>query len=313
MMFFLCYICIHAKFVVPLQRKLNCAMADESIIKLFEGKKVRIVWNEQEEKYYFAVADIVQVLTDTVNPTDYIKKMKVRDKELSKGWGQIVTPLAYQTAGGKQKINFADLNGTFRLIQSIPSKKAEPVKRWLAEVGSQRIDQMIDPELTFQMAVEDYRRQGYSDKWINERMRSIEMRKELTDEWHRAGVHEQKDFAILTNVLTQAWSGMTTGEYKKHKGLTKENLRDNMTNIELALNTLAEVTATEISRQRNPKGMAQTRKTAKEGGDVARNARADIEKRLGHTVISSQKASDYIRPIEEGKAEELPFDSEAEK
>ena len=285
-------------------------MADESIIKLFEGKQIRIVWNEKEEKYYFSIVDIVQVLTDTVNPTDYIKKMKARDKELAKGWGQIVTPLAYQTSGGKQKINFADLEGIFRLIQSIPSKKAEPVKQWLANIGAQRIDQMIDPEQTFQMAVEDYRRQGYSDKWINERMRSIEMRKELTDEWHRAGVHEQKDFAILTNVLTQAWSGMTTGEYKKHKGLTKENLRDNMTNIELALNTLAEVTATEISRQRDPKGMAQSRKTAKEGGDVARNARADIEKRLGHTVISSKKASDYIRPIEEGEAKELPLDEQ---
>ena len=285
-------------------------MADESIIKLFEGKQIRIVWNEKEEKYYFSIVDIVQVLTDTVNPTDYIKKMKARDKELAKGWGQIVTPLAYQTSGGKQKINFADLEGIFRLIQSIPSKKAEPVKQWLANIGAQRIDQMIDPEQTFQMAVEDYRRHGYSDKWINERMRSIEMRKELTDEWHRAGVHEQKDFAILTNVLTQAWSGMTTGEYKKHKGLTNENLRDNMTNIELALNTLAEVTATEISRQRNPKGMAQSRKTAKEGGDVARNARIDIEKRLGHTVISSKKASDYIRPIEEGEAKELPFDEQ---
>ena len=285
-------------------------MADELIIKLFEGKQIRIVWNEKEEKYYFSIVDIVQVLTDTVNPTDYIKKMKARDKELAKGWGQIVTPLAYQTSGGKQKINFADLEGIFRLIQSIPSKKAEPVKQWLANIGAQRIDQMIDPEQTFQMAIEDYRRQGYSDKWINERMRSIEMRKELTDEWHRAGVHEQKDFAILTNVLTQAWSGMTTGEYKKHKGLTKENLRDNMTNIELALNTLAEVTATEISRQRNPKGMAQSRKTAKEGGDVARNARVDIEKRLGHTVISSKKASDYIRPIEEGEAKELPLDEQ---
>ena len=285
-------------------------MADESIIKLFESKQIRIVWNEKEEKYYFSIVDIVQVLTDTVNPTDYIKKMKARDKELAKGWGQIVTPLAYQTSGGKQKINFADLEGIFRLIQSIPSKKAEPVKQWLANIGAQRIDQMIDPEQTFQMAIEDYRRQGYSDKWINERMRSIEMRKELTDEWHRAGVHEQKDFAILTNVLTQAWSDMTTGEYKKHKGLTKENLRDNMTNIELALNTLAEVTATEISRQRNPKGMAQSRKTAKEGGDVAHNARVDIEKRLGHTVISSKKASDYIRPIEEGEAKELPFDEQ---
>ena len=288
-------------------------MANESIIKLFEDKKVRIVWNEQEEKYYFAVADIVQVLTDSVNPTDYIKKMKARDNELAKGWGQIVTPLAYQTIGGKQKINFTDLTGAFRLIQSIPSKKAELVKQWLANVGAQRIDQMIDPELTFQMAVEDYRRQGYSDKWINERMRSIEMRKELTDEWHRAGIHEPKDFAILTNVLTKAWSGMTTGEYKRHKGLTKENLRDNMNNIELALNTLAEVTATELSRQNNPQGMAQTRQTAQEGGEVARNARTDIEQRLGHTVISSQKASDYIRPIENAEAKELPADNKNNK
>ena len=288
-------------------------MANESIIKLFEDKKVRIVWNEQEDKYYFAVADIVQVLTDSVNPTDYIKKMKARDKELAKGWGQIVTPLAYQTIGGKQKINFTDLTGAFRIIQSVPSKKAEPIKQWLANIGARRIDQMIDPELTFQMAVEDYRRQGYSDKWINERMRSIEMRKELTDEWHRAGIHEQKDFAILTNVLTKAWSGMTTGEYKRHKGLTKENLRDNMTNIELALNTLAEVTATELSRQNNPQGMAQTRQTAQEGGEVARNARTDIEQRLGHTVISSQKASDYIRPIEDAEAKELPADNTNKK
>jgi len=254
--------------------------------------------------------DIVQVLTDTVNPTDYIKKMKVRDNELAKGWGQIVTPLAYQTAGGKQKINFADLSGTLRLIQSIPSKKAEPVKRWLADVGAQRIDQMIDPEQTFQMAVEDYRRQGYSDKWINERMRSIEMRKELTDEWQRAGITEKRDFAILTNVLTQTWSGMTTGEYKHHKGLTKENLRDNMTNIELALNTLAEVATTELSRERNPKGMSESKQAAKAGGQVAKNARQDLERQLGRSVISSQRASDHIRPIEDAKAEELPFDEE---
>ncbi len=285
-------------------------MPNESIIKLFEGKQVRIVWNEKEEKYYFSVVDIVQVLTDSLNPTDYIKKMKARDKELAKGWGQIVTPLAYQTAGGKQKINFADLEGIFRLIQSIPSKKAEPVKQWLAEQGAQRIDQMIDPELTFQMAVEDYRRQGYSDKWINERMRSIEMRKELTDEWHRSGIHDQKDFAILTNVLTKAWSGMTTGEYKRHKGLTKENLRDNMTNIELALNTLAEVATTEISRQRNPKGINASKQAAKAGGQIAKNTRDDLERQLGRSVISSNKASDYIHPIEDAEAKELPSDNE---
>ncbi len=280
-------------------------MSNESIIQIFEGKNVRIVWNEQDEKYYFAVADIIEILTDTTNPTDYLKKMRQRDKELAKGWGQIVTPLSYQTLGGKQKINFADLEGIFRIIQSIPSKKAEPVKRWLAEVGAQRIDQMIDPELTFQMAVEDYRRQGYSDRWINERMKSIKMRKEMTDEWERSGIHEQKDFAVLTNVLTKAWSGMTTGEYKQYKGLTKENLRDNMTNIELALNTLAEVATTEISRQRNPKGFDESRQTAQAGGRIAKNARHDLEKELGHSVVSPAKASDYLAPIEDAEIKEI--------
>ena len=280
-------------------------MSNESIIQIFEGKNVRIVWNEQDEKYYFAVADIIEILTDTTNPTDYLKKMRQRDKELAKGWGQIVTPLSYQTLGGKQKINFADLEGIFRIIQSIPSKKAEPVKRWLAEVGAQRIDQMIDPELTFQMAVEDYRRQGYSDRWINERMKSIKMRKELTDEWERSGIHEQKDFAVLTNILTKAWSGMTTGEYKQYKGLTKENLRDNMTNIELALNTLAEVATTEISRQRNPKGFDESRQTAQAGGRIAKNARHDLEKELGHSVVSPAKASDYLAPVEDTEIKEI--------
>ena len=286
-------------------------MNDNFAIQLFEGKKVRIVWDAEQEKYYFSIVDIVQVLTDSVDAKQYIKRLRTRDPELNIKWGTICTPVEMRAFDGKQrKVQAADLQGIFRIIQSIPSKKAEPVKQWLAQLGEQRIDQIIDPELTFQMAVEDYRRQGYSDKWINERMRSIEMRKELTDEWHRAGIHDQRDFAILTNVLTQAWSGMTTGEYKQHKSLTKENLRDNMTNIELALNTLAEVTATEISRQRNPQGMSQTRQTAKEGGEVARNARADIESRLGHTVISSERASDYIRPIENNKPEELPFEDE---
>ena len=289
-------------------------MDDNFAIQLFEGKRVRIVWDAEQEKYYFSVVDIVQVLTDSADATAYWRKLKQRLKAEGNETVTNCHALKLPAADGKKRLtDMADLQGIFRLIQSVPSKKAEPVKQWLAKLGKQRIDQMIDPELTFQMAVEDYRRQGYSDKWINERMRSIEMRKELTDEWHRAGITEQKDFAILTNVLTQAWSGMTTGEYKRHKGLTKENLRDNMTNVELALNTLAEVTATEISRQRNPKGMAQSSQTAKEGGEVARNARADIESRLGHPVISSERASDHIRPIEEGKAEELPFEDKENK
>ena len=278
-------------------------MEDNFAIQLFEGKKVRIVWDEEQEKYYFSVVDIVQVLTDSTDTKQYIKRMRSRDEELNSKWGTICTPVEMRAFDGKRrKVQAADLQGIFRIIQSIPSKKAEPVKQWLA--------QMIDPELTFQMAVEDYRRQGYSDKWINERMRSIEMRKELTDEWQRAGITEHKDFAILTNVLTKAWSGMTTGEYKRHKGLTKENLRDNMTNVELALNTLAEVATTELSRQRNPKGMLESQQAAQAGGKVARNAREDLERQLGRSVISSERASDYIRPIEDNSVQELPLDTD---
>ena len=273
-------------------------MNENLAIQLFENKKVRVAWDAEQEKYYFAVADIVEILTDSTDVKQYIKRMRARDPELNLRWGTICTPTRMMAADGKiYKTQAADLEGIFRIIQSIPSKKAEPVKQWLAEVGSQRIDQMIDPELTFQMAVEDYRRQGYSDKWINERMRSIEMRKELTDEWHRSGVHDSKDFAILTNVLTKAWSGMTTGEYKRHKGLTKENLRDNMTNIELALNTLAEVATTEYSRQSNPQTMAENERIAKEGGDVAREARQTMERRLGRSVVSQERASDYIKAV----------------
>lgn len=282
-------------------------MSNESIIQLFEGKKVRVVWNEQEEKYYFAVADIVELLTDSADVKQYIKRMRSRDPELDSVWGTICTPHQFvSTDGKKHAVNCASLEDIFRIIQSIPSKKAEPVKQWLAQVGAQRIDQMIDPELTFQMAVEDYRRQGYSDRWINERMKSIKMRKELTDEWERSGIHEQKDFAILTNVLTKAWSGMTTGEYKQYKGLTKENLRDNMTNIELALNTLAEVATTEISRQRNPQGFKESQQTAQAGGRIAKNARKDLEKELGHSVVSPAKASDYLAPVEDVEVKELP-------
>ena len=285
-------------------------MANESVIKLFEGKQVRIVWDEEQEKYYFSVLDIVQVLTDSADAKQYIKRLRTRDAELNLKWGTICTPVEMDALDGKRrKVQAADLQGIFRIIQSIPSKKAEPVKQWLAELGQMRIDQMIDPELTFQMAVEDYRRKGYSDKWINERMRSIEMRKELTDEWQRSGITEHKDFAILTNVLTQAWSGMTTGQYKKFKGLTKENLRDNMTNIELALNTLAEVATTEYSRQSNPQTMEESKRVAQEGGSVAREARETMEKRLGRSVITQERASDYILPEQPKKdVEELPFE-----
>ncbi len=282
-------------------------MTKQTGITLFEDTKVRIVWDDEEENYYFSIVDVVQILTDqpsTRNASTYWAVLKKRLRQ--EGADELLTnckQLKLPSADGKSyKTDVADLEQLLRIIQSIPSKKAEPVKRWLAEVGAQRVDQMIDPELTFQMAVDDYRRQGYSDRWINERMRSIEMRKELTDEWHRSGIHEPKDFAILTNVLTKAWSGMTTGEYKRYKGLTKQNLRDNMTNIELALNTLAEVATTEYSRQSNPQTMAESQRIAQEGGDVARDARRTMEKRLGRSVVSPKKAADYLASTEETKA-----------
>ena len=285
-------------------------MEENFAIQLFENKQVRVVWDAEKEKYYFSVIDIVEVLTESPRPRKYWSalktKLKAEGDETSQNLGQLKLP---SQDGKKRLTDVADLEEVFRIIQSIPSPKAEPLKRWLAEVGAQRIDQMIDPELTFQMAVEDYRRQGYSDRWINERMKSIKMRKELTDEWERSGIHEQKDFAILTNVLTKAWSGMTTGEYKQYKGLTKENLRDNMTNIELALNTLAEVATTEISRQRNPKGFTESQQTAQAGGRIAKNARKDLEKELGHSVVSPAKASDYLAPVEDAEAKALPEDT----
>ena len=281
-------------------------MENNLAIQLFENKQIRVVWDAEKEKYYFSVVDVVQVLTESVDGRKYWNKLKQRLKaegnESVTNCHQLKLPAS---DGKKYKTDVADLEQILRLIQSIPSKKAEPLKQWLAEVGAQRIDQMIDPEQTFQMAVEDYRRQGYSDRWINERMKSIKMRKELTDEWERSGVHEPKDFAILTNILTKAWSGMTTGEYKQYKGLTKENLRDNMTNIELALNTLAEVATTEISRQRNPKGFTESQQTAQAGGRIAKNARKDLEKELGHSVVSPAKASDYLAPVEDAEAKEL--------
>ena len=285
-------------------------MEDKVAIQLFGGKKVRVVWDEDQEKYYFSVVDVVGVLIDSVDYQAARKYWKVLKGRLIKEGNESVTncyQLKLPSSDGKAyKTDVADLQGIFRIIQSVPSKKAEPIKQWLAQLGQQRVDQMIDPEQTFQMAVEDYRRQGYSDKWINERMRSIEMRKELTDEWQRSGITEHKDFAILTNVLTQAWSGMTTGQYKKFKGLTKENLRDNMTNIELALNMLAEVATTEYSRQSNPHTMEESKRVAREGGDVAREARETMEKRLGRSVVSSERASDYIIPKNK-KNDELPF------
>ena len=270
-------------------------MEQNFAIQLFEDKKVRVVWDAEQEKYFFAIVDIIQVLTESENPQTYWRVLKKRLRDEGNESVTNCNALKIPAADGKKRMtDVADIEQLLRLIQSIPSKKAEPVKRWLAEVGSQRIDQMIDPELTFQMAVDDYRRQGYSDRWIENRLKSIRTRNELTNEWKRSGVKEQKDFAILTNILTKAWSGMTTGEYKQYKGLTKENLRDNMTTLELALNTLAEAATTEISKHRNPQSMDENKQVAQSGGNAANLARRDIEKQIGHSIISPQRASDYL-------------------
>ena len=271
-------------------------MTKKQAIQLFQERKVRTIWDDQEEKWYFCVADVVEVLTDSTNPTDYIKKMRKRDPMLAEGWGQIVTPLAVQTAGGKQKTNFATIEGIFRIIQSIPSPKAEPFKQWMAQVASLRIDQMQDPELSIDQAIIDYKRLGYSDAWINQRIKSIEVRKELTDEWKRTGVKEGLEYASLTDIITREWSGFTTKQYKHFKGLKKENLRDNMTNLEIAFNILAEASATELSKQRDPRGFRQQAQVAKDGGSVAKAARNQLESQLGHSVISPAKASDYLLP-----------------
>ena len=271
-------------------------MTKKQAIQLFQERKVRTIWDDQEEKWYFCVADVVEVLTDSTNPTDYIKKMRKRDPMLAEGWGQIVTSLAVQTAGGKQKTNFATIEGIFRIIQSLPSPKAEPFKQWMAQVASQRIDQMQDPELSIDQAIIDYKRLGYSDAWINQRIKSIEVRKELTDEWKRTGVKEGLEYASLTDIITREWSGFTTKQYKHFKGLKKENLRDNMTNLEIAFNILAEASATELSKQRDPRGFRQQAQVAKDGGSVAKAARNQLESQLGHSVISPAKASDYLLP-----------------
>ena len=241
------------------------------------------------------VVDVIQVLTDSDRPRKYWSDLKRRLEEEGSELSAKIGQLKLQAADGKKYLtDVADTEQVLRLIQSIPSKKAEPFKLWLAHLGQERLNQMQDPELSIQQAVADYRRLGYSENWINQRVRSIEVRKELTDEWKRGGMQEGQQFASLTDILTQEWSGMKTKEYKHLKGLRKENLRDNMTNVELALNTLAEASATELSQQRNPQGFNANAAVAKEGGKVARVAREQLEASLGKSVITNKRASDYL-------------------
>ena len=279
-------------------------MAKKNSIKLFEDKLVRSVWDEEKEEWFFSVNDVVQILTDSTNVTDYIKKMRKRDEELGKGWGQIVTPLSVQTAGGKQKTNFANTQGLFRIIQSIPSKKAEPFKQWLAKVGAERLDQLQDPELSIKQGLEDYRRLGYSDDWINQRLKSIEIRKDLTDQWKEHNV-EGVHYAALTDIIYQAWAGKTAKEYKQFKGLKKENLRDNMTNEELVLNMLAELSATSITKAKNPQTLEENAQCAHEGGTVAAVARRELESKTGRSVVTPLNAKDYFESQIESKKEQL--------
>ena len=280
-------------------------MTQKQSLKLFEERNVRTIWDDTQEKWYFSVVDVIAILTDSATPRNYWKVLKNR---LKKEGNESVTncnQLKLLSSDGKRYLtDVADQEQLFRIIQSVPSPKAEPFKQWMAMVASQRIDQMQDPELSIQQAIADYTRLGYSEKWINQRIRSIEVRKELTDEWKRAGVEEGQQYASLTNIITQAWSGKTVSEYKQHKGLHKESLRDNMTNLELTLNTLAEITTAELHKQNNPQGFRASAKLAKEGGNIAGNTRKEIESRLGHSVISSMRASDAILPIEDGEREE---------
>lgn len=267
-------------------------------IQIFEDKRIRTAWNEEIEEWYFSVSDVVEILTDSKDVKQYIKKMRSRDPELNSKWGTICTPVEMIALDGKKrKIQAADVAGILRIIQSIPSPKAEPFKMWLAEVGKERIDETIDPELAIDRAIETYQKKGYSDEWIHQRILSIRVRNALTDEWDNHGVQKGVEYAILTDEITKAWSGMTTRKYKNLKGLTKENLRDNMSDLELVLNMLAEATTTELSKAHNPQTFEENREIAKRGGRYAGNARKEIEADTGKPVITSKSAAELNQVV----------------
>ena len=268
-------------------------MDKDKSIKLFEQKNIRTHWDEEQEKWFFSIQDVVEVLADTPNPKDYIKKMKRRDEELAANWGTICPLVEMIGADGRRrKIQAADTQGLLRLIQSIPSKKAEPFKMWLAQVGSERLDETADPELAIERALETYLKKGYSQDWINQRLKTIEVRKALTDEWDSRGVTQGLEYAILTDEITRAWSGKTTQQYKALKGLKKENLRDNMSNVELILNMLAEASTTEISQNEKPETFEENKNVARKGGKVAKAARVQLEETTGKSVVTGKNAKD---------------------
>jgi hypothetical protein len=278
-------------------------------IKIFEDKRIRMEWSEQEQDWYLSIVDVISILTDQPtqrSASNYWRKMKQRLKEEGNELVTICHQLKLEAADGKRYLtDVANTKGILRIIQSIPSPKAEPFKMWLAEVGSERLDEMADPEMAIDRAFQTYLKKGYSEKWINQRIKTMEVRKGLTDEWQRSGIEKTQDFAVLTDIMTKEWSDKTTREYKVFKGLKKENLRDHMTNMELVLNMLAEVSATDLSKESDPAGMAETAKVAKQGGSVAKAARQQYEKQSGKNVVSSLNAKNLkeLKGKEDGDSE----------
>lgn len=282
----------------------------ETKLKLFNEKTVRTVWNADEEEWYFSVVDVVEVLTDSANPTDYLKKMRKRDNELAAFLGTNCPQVEMiGETGKKRKVLAATTKGVLRLIQSIPSPKAEPFKIWLAQVGAERLDEIADPEKAIQRGAAYYREKGYSDEWINQRLRTIEVRKKLTDEWSARGVETDLEYAILTNDLTKAWSGLSIKDYKALKGLKKESLRDNMTDLELLFNAVAEATTTKLSQREKPEGFEESRKIAKKGGAATKRARQSIEEVIGEKIVSPLNASEKEKLVTE-KLPEIPESTE---
>lgn len=287
-------------------------MTKKEALQLFEERKVRTVWDDQEEKWYFSVVDVVSVLTGTDRPrkywSDLEKKLKLEGSQLSEKIGQF----KMKAEDGKMRsTDVADTEQLFRLIQSIPSPKAEPFKQWMAQVASQRLDQMQDPELSIEQAMQDYKRLGYSDNWINQRLKSIEIRKDLTDQWKLHGVEEGIQYATLTDIIYQAWAGKTAKEYKQFKGLKKESLRDNMTNEELVLNMLAELSTTSITKSRDPHGLYENMQVAAEGGEVARVAKEKLEEKTGRQIVSPLSAQRFFEKQKEKG--DLPDNTETEE
>lgn len=263
-------------------------------IKLFEEKQVRSLWNNEEQEWYFSIVDVIEILTDSVNPTDYLKKIRKRDTELGNYIGTNCPQVAMQSNGKNRKILAGNPKDIFRILQSIPSPKAEPFKLWLAKVGSERLDEIADPEKGIDRLMETYLKKGYSKEWVNQRLKSIEVRKDLTDEWENRGVKKGQEYAILTDEITKAWSGLSVKEYKNLKDLKKENLRDNMSNLELVLNMLAEATTTEISKEKKPKTFSQNKNIANQGGTIAGNTRKEIEAKTGKKIVSPVSAKKLL-------------------